>query len=312
MSLESTIRDILLNNAKALSSDYTLEDIYRSFQQQAFLMHETARMQAALDADPFEQLKACHPAIERFQKLSRVTSCHRVQTSNMYSRAAACVRIKADVDMQKFGGVQSHVDLTFHYEREGQCQCHSIDKSPSSAPSRVWYSIDLARDFGPTEKLLWCQVYASGSTPSPLPPVNIDIDEEDDDDWSDCDGENDESGKDCSSQDSISNIKSEPGPAKRQRPNGNDEMSGADGANPESSVNHDDNTENEPDRYYAGMDPDVLARFLQWTQLGKTTKSLDQVKCLFMILTLPYYESEWDIVGMVLSATFGEEDDDES
>jgi len=62
----------------------------------------------------------------------------------------------------------------------------------------------------------------------------------------------------------------------------------------------------ESDRYAAYMDPDVLHDFLEWTQLG-----MDEFTTFFFLMSFPFYEHEWDLVGFVLDTVFGEAMDED-
>ena len=56
------------------------------------------------------------------------------------------------------------------------------------------------------------------------------------------------------------------------------------------------------------MDPEVLETFLESTNL----KSLNEATAFFLLMTLPFYEHEWDIVGYVLDTVFGGGEEGES
>lgn len=60
-------------------------------------------------------------------------------------------------------------------------------------------------------------------------------------------------------------------------------------------------TQQECDRFAAYMDPDVLSDFIKWTQLG-----MDEYTTFFLLMTFPFYEHEWDLVGFALDSVFGE------
>lgn len=60
-------------------------------------------------------------------------------------------------------------------------------------------------------------------------------------------------------------------------------------------------TQQECDRFAAYMDPDVLSDFIEWTQLGT-----DEYTTFFLLMTFPFYEHEWDLVGFALDSVFGE------
>lgn len=66
-----------------------------------------------------------------------------------------------------------------------------------------------------------------------------------------------------------------------------------------------DESDKQPDQYHAGMDADNLQSFLTAAKL----QPVDDVTAAFLLLTFPFFEHEWDLVGFVLDAVFGQEDD---
>lgn len=62
----------------------------------------------------------------------------------------------------------------------------------------------------------------------------------------------------------------------------------------------------ECDRFAAYMDPEVFSDFIEWTQLG-----MDEYTTFFLLMTFPFYEHEWDLVGFALDSVFGEAPMDE-
>ena len=60
------------------------------------------------------------------------------------------------------------------------------------------------------------------------------------------------------------------------------------------------------DSYTAYLDPDLLHDFLNWTNLRLTEGT-----AFFLLMTFPFYEHEWDLVGYVLDEVFGSESDDD-
>ena len=55
------------------------------------------------------------------------------------------------------------------------------------------------------------------------------------------------------------------------------------------------------------MDPDVLHHFLQWANL----MPMGDATAFFLLMTFPYYEHEWDLIGHVLEEVFGSGSDEE-
>lgn len=60
-----------------------------------------------------------------------------------------------------------------------------------------------------------------------------------------------------------------------------------------------------PDQFAAFCDPDVLENFLKWSGL-----ELDAQNAIFLLMTFPYYEHEWDLFGFLLECVFGCEEDE--
>jgi len=67
------------------------------------------------------------------------------------------------------------------------------------------------------------------------------------------------------------------------------------------------------DSYIAYLDPDLLHEFvaMNFGAIGKENSSIDEAAVFFILMTFPFYEHEWDIVGMVLDEVFGHEHDDD-
>ena len=223
--------------------------------------------------------------------------------------------------LQQQQHVQHHVQLQFRYERT----CHSAPDSSTDntgGGSTVWYSIDLSSDCGPFERLLWVQVWGDGPTPAPGQAKNIEDEQthrdhdDENEQWSDMDSDdaNDEQSGPANQQTIVSAVET-------------DEIShdgdgNADGTMPQNggiaglskvssstgTKQQQPDTEELPyDRFVAGIDPDLLQQFLMATELGP----VDDVSAFFILMTFPFYEHEWDLVGLLLDAVFGDATDDE-
>ena len=68
----------------------------------------------------------------------------------------------------------------------------------------------------------------------------------------------------------------------------------------------DDNNGSSRDSYTAYLDPDILHEFLDWNEF-----TMHDGTAFFLLMTFPYYEHEWDLVGFVLDEVFGGSDDDD-
>mmetsp|Transcript_5207 Transcript_5207/g.6714 ORF Transcript_5207/g.6714 Transcript_5207/m.6714 type:complete len:311 (+) Transcript_5207:84-1016(+) len=58
------------------------------------------------------------------------------------------------------------------------------------------------------------------------------------------------------------------------------------------------------DKYAAYVDPEILEKFLKWAALD-----LDAQNSLFLLMTFPFYEHEWDLFGFLLDCVFGYDDE---
>ena len=69
--------------------------------------------------------------------------------------------------------------------------------------------------------------------------------------------------------------------------------------------------ENEPDSYLAHLDPDVLHEFLNLTKIQTKNDDMHEGTAFFLLMTFPFYEHEWDLVGFVLEEIFGDDEEEE-
>jgi hypothetical protein len=267
------------------NGSHTPEDVLRSYKEQATLLYETEKLKAALVSDPFQHLDQVSRAVSRLSKLLRVTEYHVVTTLEGYCRMDATVHFST---LARDG-----VALRFRYLRSASCNDREVD-----LPVTVSYSIYLCKDFEPAERLLWVHVQAVGSTPSTLPARNV----ADNEHWSDMeDSDNDEPGESSSAE-------------PLQAANGNVDQVGMDypaKGEPNASMGQSDYpcepVVDEGDAFVAGMDPDLLTKFLLCTKLG----DMDDLTSFFLLMTFQFYELEWDIVGYLLEGVFGPDDDDD-
>lgn len=194
-----------------------------------------------------------------------VVSCTRVVTLDGYVRNDALVEWKRDEVMKD---VSTNVQLTFHYERRRRTDCEQQDDNAQN--SRIVYTIDVAKDFGQKERLLVIEVFALGEVPSLQPAEPLDEEE-----WEDEDNDENEDSMEAEAV-PVETVQQE-----------------------EEEEKKDDQQANS-DRFAAYLDPDVLDDFLQWTQLG-----MDEGTTFFFLMTFPFFEHEWDLVGFVLDTVFG-------
>lgn len=254
-SVRSAIEEFITQH-----KDSTAEDVLRVFRDEANRMFETCHVRDSIRSDPFEHFHDIKDAVKRICDMIQVTDCHRTITQVGYTLIVSTIRIDSDHLMMR-QGVDSFLELHFRYERR-------CDDGPDVSSS-VWYSIELSKDYGPREKLLWVRVMAPHSAPSSLPAQNIDGNDE----WEDMDEDIEGNAVDQEKYKISPTEKCEEG-----------------------------------DKYLAGMDPDVLGRFLHWAQLGQ----MDEATAFFLLMSFPFYEAEWDLVGYVLDSVFGFGDEEMS
>jgi hypothetical protein len=318
-SVCSSLQSFILNH----ENEFTAQDILRVFEREAHLASQAQLIKDLLQSDPFEHLETqIRPTtIDRICRMITVQEHHVVLTKAGYSNILGVVRLQADERMKRHGAVASHVELTFSYERQ-IAECNTSETGHGGAS--LLYFIEVARDSGPTEKLLWIEIFAHGATPSHLPLKNLVSDS--DDEWEDIDEDDEKAaaeGRGPTAQkrksDAISSSQSdEPGgPAKSGSCNVKDKGVGGCDTKDKSNTNHDDidnqdddekeNDDDKSDRYRAGMDPEVLSRLIEWTQIGP----MDDITAFFLLMTFPFYEQEFEIVGPFLDSVFASDDDDD-
>eukprot|EP00536_Pseudo-nitzschia_multiseries_P003072 jgi/Psemu1/301753/fgenesh1_kg.43_\ len=69
-----------------------------------------------------------------------------------------------------------------------------------------------------------------------------------------------------------------------------------------------DGSNDEPDSYVTYMDPDHLEAFLEITRIK--SDQLHDGTAFFLLMTFPFYEQEWDLVGFLLEEIFGDGGDE--
>jgi hypothetical protein len=322
-SLEEKVRSALHSCLRTYEDEHTSEDILRSFRDQANLLFETENIKTMFRADPFERFQHIKPAINRLIHLVEVTDYNRVNTLEGYCSIRAKVRIPADVPMKK-EGIQSHVQLTFRYERTVAL--------PQESPCRVSYNIELSKDHHAHEQLLYVTVWAVENIPSSGGAKPLEQEDEDDL-WSDMD-EEEQSEKKTEQEKRVpreEHLQQEKRNAKDDEEDSWSDMDQEGGqeqgskkprlldAIGESTLQHYGNnqpakavesrrskSDEECDRFAARIDPEVLGTLLKWAQLGP----IDDVTAFFLLMTFPFYEHEWDLVGFILDDVFGTDKDD--
>ena len=294
-----------------VNGSITTQDLLRALERQSRLLFETENVKEQLQTDPFENLG--HPdfrsKVDRLGKILKVTESHRISTLSGYTKINATVEIPMLASMANAGGQkkmmntgQELMQLVFQYEREAEQKKNAETRiNPGEDPPTVWYSIDIS--FGkvaPKERVLCVQVWSDGNRPKGhhLKPHDLESDADDgnEDGWEDVDDEEDEDGD--GRQES-----------KRQRREPKEDEEGKASMNTDCMDVADDDGVERSDRFVADMDPDVLHQFLECLDLN----NMDEATAFFLLMTFPFYEHEWDLVGFVLSSVFGpsEEEGDE-
>lgn len=262
-----------------------------------------------------------------------VISCSRSVTKEGYSNIDAVVSLKKDTLM---GDVKDHLKLTFSYERmplplssgdrdgiatvcfdsednteEMSSDSSSAEKSDegqggkrkerpnlprgkkriscaekkSQRGTHVSYSIDVSKDHGMKERLLLVEVIAAGDGPSSKEAVPMD--DSSDGVWEDFEEENGKKVPDVEQMEESDDC----------------EKNSTEPTKCDSSAGH--VATDDRDRFGAYVDPEVLGKFLKWTKL-----ELDESSSVFFLMTFPFYEHEWDLVGFILDCVFGAEDEE--
>jgi hypothetical protein len=263
-------------------------DILRVIQEEANLMKETEEVRDAITSDPYENLGGIPlKALERFKKTLRVAGCDRQRCGSDFARIHATVTLSND---------PSNAKLIFTYERKPRRG--GLPNETGHHPCDVSYSIDLGNDHEERQRLLDVTVRAASNVPSSEPAVCIQdkLDEE----WEDTDEDEEIEKDDQQTVESPSSIQLK----KKQRTH-----SDADNTkNIEADeVEENDSADSTRDEYIAFLDPDVMLSFLESAGLHP----MDDGTAFFLLMTFPFFEHEWDIVGFVLDQIFGGETDDE-
>ncbi|GAX09336.1 hypothetical protein FisN_6Lh295 [Fistulifera solaris] len=321
--------------AKALldhASDFTATDLLREFRRQSELLGETERVRELLISDPFEHWKENESLAKKIELLGerlQVIEVHRVATLSSYSFIDAVVEIPKKTPSQSEERKRNvkeklkkkmerctiddrssvnqnntavpKMQLVFRYERRAEesianTGMHRVD--PGIDSPTVCYSIDLTNGLGPVQRLLWVQVWADGHLRTEhLTPVNLDEDG-DVDGWEDIDEEEDE--------DEDEGVDKAP-EQKRQRRD--DDKAGQTAIKEQSEPMQVETLESmaeRADRYVAGIDPEVLQLFVEWIGLGaNSNEEVSDVTIFFLLMTFPFFEHEWDIIGYLLDSVFG-------
>jgi len=321
-NLRPQVRSAIKNFLASQDGHHLKADVLRVIEEEANLMKETENVRDILDMDPMEQLADFKPQVERLKTQLSVTSCSRVRTGHDYARIHAVV------------GFAGGVELTFLYERKrrhgNQNHGDDDDEDGGGEGCHVRYSIELSKNHQQRENLLVVEVWAPKSVPSTERAVCINHvlnehdDDDDDDDWEDIEesehnNDSNMNGCDTSTHGKASTIKRDDAvvsddspsqglqkqPTKRQKLCDNTPPR-HDHALQQQTNEVNDDKEPVHDSFLAYLDPDLLHEFLDLTGISP----MEEGTSFFLLMTFPFYEHEWDLVGYVLDEVFGCGDDE--
>ena len=279
--LVPSVRDAIQQFVDSKKEYHTGADVLRVIRDQSTLMYERQVVLDALTQDPMKQLEEDAEDVKRIQKLMQVTSCHRVVTREGLSIVEASVQLEKD---DKMKSVDHHIQLTFRYERRPMRPEDVVHESIPEEGTHVVYTIEISKDFGERRRLLVVECWAPGEAPSMLPAQPIDG-------WEDMDDEEE------GDQEAMDAVKE-----------GDDNEETKDVAiEGDADASDAQSMDNLVDRFAAYMDPDAVQLLRTWSGL-----KIDDVPLFFMLMTFPFWEQEWDLVGFVLDGVFGSDDEDDA
>jgi len=293
--LKESVRGAIANYVSSKLETHTEADVLRVIRDQAMLLFERQSIIDMLDADPMEQLSSVRPEVNKIKNMLEVIACNRVVTHEGYSSIEATVQWKQDGTMSK--QVKEYLQFYFKYERRpmrpedivaAQVDFGSDKESLKLAGNHIGYVIDVSKDHGERERLLTVEVWARGDGPSQGKPEPLLASA---DDWEDMD-ENDDMDEAGKSDDEAMEAQAE-------------EIldDSLDGQVRKVDDEEKQSGKSQSDKFAAYIDPDILAKLINWSSL-----ELDETEYFFLLMTFPFYEQEWDLVGFVLDVVFAEDD----
>ena len=290
-NIRPEVRSIVRNFLESQDGYHTKVDVLRVIEEEAMLMKETQYIADMLDSDPMEQFSRVKPQIERLKRIMHVRSCSRIRTTNDYCRIDAVVGFEQSNNLQ----------LTFRYERKRR---QERDGRISKAGFHIRYSIEMSVNYQQRENLIVVEAWAANNWPSIQKAVCINRlmeDADEDGGWEDI--EEDEEGKIAFEEPTIRNVEENTETnAKRQKLN---DSKDDESALPSNKTESDDD---EPDSYLAYLNPDILHEFLNLS--GIQSDEMHEGTAFFLLMTFPFYEQEWDLVGYLLEEVFGDGGED--
>eukprot|EP00934_Nitzschia_sp_Nitz4_P004009 Nitzschia sp. Nitz4//scaffold3_size479765//14633//15445//NITZ4_000010-RA/size479765-processed-gene-0.79-mRNA-1//-1//CDS//3329550488//3999//frame0 len=151
--------------------------------------------------------------------------------------------------------------------------------------TQISYCIELSHNHGEPQRLLDIQVWASDCVPSAKPAVCIESAFEEVDGWEDIDDDMEDG-----------NVEMTSPPTKKQKAEDDEDCKSSEPQDQE-----------EADKYVVFLDADVLLSLVEAAGIAP----IDDGTAFFLLMTFPFYEHEWDLVGFVLDSYFGADSDDD-
>jgi len=282
--------------SKTTDDEHVAIDILRAIKEETSNLMERQLVVDTFVSDPlkiYEGDMQFKKQVERIMKLMNVISCSRCSTKDCYSTIEAVIEIRKD---SKCFGVNNSVRLTFLFQRvkllDGSVPTEAENKEKIknsnthmgqiANPTHITYSIDYSKDHGQKKPLIVVEVYAKTDHQSVKDAIPMDVP---DDNSEDLDGVG--KGEELGNDSNLNVVEDDTSMTSFTQPLCNHDDS-------------DDNDNDDRDRYQAYADPDNIEDFLTYTGLN-----LNAENSVFFLMTFPFYEHEWDILGFLLNSVFG-------
>ena len=299
-NIRPEVRSIIKNVLEAQDGYHSKVDVLRVIEEEAILMKETQYTVDMLDSDPMEQFSRVKPQIEHLKRTLQVKSCSRVRVTNNYCKIDAVIGFEKSDNLQ----------LTFRYERKRRL---GEDGRTTKAGFHIRYSIEMSINHQQRENIVVVEVWTDNNWPSIQKAVCVNemmqgaANDGDDEEggWEDI--KEGETGEVAVVEVPTTKNSEESSQTNAKRPRLNDD------SQEETSENGNDNDDegDEPDSYLAHLDPEVLHEFLELAGIKSKRDEMQEDTAFFLLMTFPFYEQEWDLVGFVLEEMFGDGEDEE-
>jgi hypothetical protein len=293
--LKDSVRAAITNYVSSKRESHTEADVLRVIRDQSILMFERQIVFDALDADPMEQLSTAKDQVDNVKSMLDVVSCNRTVTHDGYSSIEATIQWRQDGNMNK--EVNDNLQFYFKYERRRMrpedIVAAQVDfRDDKFAGNHIGYNIELSKDHGVRERLLTVEVWAQGDGPSQdkAEPLVADGDDWEDMDENEAMEEEGGKGGNDDMEEQPEEMKDDTMDLPPQQPQEENKIS----------------VDSKSDKFAAYLDPDVLANLIHWSCL-----EIDETGFFFLLMTFPFYEQEWDLVGFVLDTVFAESNSDD-